>query len=56
MEKMNELHDPLHHGIRRQIRTELDEVADGSHHDEAHADGLADLDEFALVGCLRCVC
>ena len=29
---------------------ELDEVTDGAHDDEAHTDGLADLDKLSLVG------
>jgi len=29
---------------------ELDDETDGAHDDEADADGLADLDEFALIG------
>lgn len=34
---------------------EFDDEADGAHDDEADSDCLADLDEFALVGCVRLV-
>ena len=33
--------------------TQLDDVANNSHDQEAHADGLGDAQEFALVGCER---
>lgn len=32
------------------VLTELDNVADGAHDQEAHANSLADLDELLLVG------
>jgi hypothetical protein len=33
--------------------TQLDNVANNSHDQEAHADGLGNAQEFALVGCER---
>lgn len=32
-------------------RTQLDEVADGAHGDEAHGNGLGDFDKLFAVGC-----
>lgn len=32
------------------LRTQLDDVADDAHDEETDADGLADLEELALVG------
>lgn len=33
-----------------QTRTQLDDVTDNAHDEETDTDGLADLEEFALVG------
>jgi len=34
----------------QEIRTQLDDVANNTHDEETDTDGLADLEEFALVG------
>ena len=38
----------------RGSRTKLHDVSDESHNQETGTDGLADLNEFALVGWVKC--
>lgn len=41
--------------MSRKAHTQLDDVTDNAHDEETDTDGLADLEEFALVG-LTVIC
>jgi hypothetical protein len=49
-----ELKNPGFNG--RKVLTQLDNVANNSHDQEAHADGLGNAQKLALVGCERKTC